>query len=116
MLKAIPWETIGPIATAVIIILVVVFWFMLRWQKGTKSPIAPSNPPKDINATDKKSLCFVHEGRIASNETAIRIFSDSLKEANQQNSDQHGKIFDKMEEMGKEIVTEIHKANGGKNG
>jgi len=114
MWKALPWDTIGPIVTAVIIILIVVFGFMLRWQKGTKPPIVPSNPPKDINATHKKSLCFAHEGRIASNETAIRIFSDSLKEATLQNSEQHGKIFDKMEEMGKEIVTEIHKANGEK--
>lgn len=111
MLKAIPWETIGPIVTAVIIILAVVFGFMLRWQKGTKPHIAPSNPPKDINATHKKSLCFAHEGRIASNETAIRIFADNLKEANLQNSEQHGKIFDKMEEMGKDIITEIHKTN-----
>jgi len=114
MLKAIPWDTIGPIVTAVIIILAIVFGFMLRWKKLDKTSITPTNPPKDINATHKKSLCFAHEGRIASNETAIRIFADNLKEANQQNSDQHGKIFDKMEEMGKDIITEIHKANGEK--
>lgn len=121
MFKAIPWETIGPIATAVIIILVVVFWFMLRWQKGTKSPIAPSNPPKDINSTDKKTLCFSHEGRIEANKEAVRIFGGALQEANRENSKQHGKLFDKCEELGTkisetsaDIIAEIHKANGEK--
>jgi len=118
MWKAIPWDIIGPAAGVLIIVLVIVFGFILKFQKGTKPPIAPSNPPRDINDTHKKSLCFVHEGRIASNETAIRIFSDSLKEANRENSKQHGKLFDKCEELGTkisetsaDIIAEIHKAN-----
>ncbi len=113
MLKAIPWDTIGPIAAAVIIILSIVFIFILKFQKGARTSMTPSNPPRDINATHKKSLCFKHEGEIQSNKTAIGIFGASLKEANKENSDAHGKIFDKIEEQGKEIIREIHKANGG---
>ena len=67
MLKTIPWETIGPAAIAAIVILIVVFCFMLKWKKLEKTPIIPSNPPKDINATNKKSLCFTHEGKISAN-------------------------------------------------
>ena len=113
MLKAIPWDTLGPIATAVIVILVVVFGFMLRWQKGAKPACTPTNPPRDINSTDKKTLCFKHEGKIASNTTAIGIFGAALVEANKENSNQHGKIFDKMEDLKTTIIKEIHKANGG---
>lgn len=119
MWKALPWDTIGPIATAVIFILAVVFGFILKWQKGTKAPIAPSNPPRDINDTHKKSLCFDHHKDISANATAIGMISDNLKAANLQNSKQHGKLFDKCEELGTkisetsaDIITEIHKANG----
>ena len=111
MLKAIPWETIGPIATAVIFILAIVFGFILKWQKGTKPPVVPSNPPRTINDTHKKSLCFDHHKDIAKNETAIEMIGEQLKEANRNNSEQHGKLFDKIEEQGKEIITEIHKTN-----
>lgn len=113
MLKTIPWDTLGPIATAVIIILIVVFGFMLRWQKATRPTYTPSYPPKDINSTNKKTLCFKHEGGIASNTTAIGIFGAALVEANKENSNQHGKIFDKMEDLKTTIITEIKKVNGG---
>lgn len=114
MFKAIPWDTIGPIASAIIIILVVVFWFLLRWQKGAKPPIAPSNAPKNINNTHKKTLCFQHHGDIAANATAIGMISENLKEANKHNSQQHARIFTKLEDLGKEMITEIQKINGPK--
>lgn len=113
MLKAIPWETIGPAAAAAVIILVLVFGFILKFQKATKPASMPSNPPKDINATGKKTLCFQHHGDIASNQTAIKMIREQLNEANKQNSDQHGKIFDKLEELKTTIIKEIQKANGG---
>jgi len=113
MLKTIPWDTLGPIAAAVVVILVVVFGFILKFQKESGVATLPANPPRDINSTNKKTLCFKHEGEIASNRTAIGIFGAALSEANKENSLQHGKIFDKMEEMGKDIIREIHKVNGG---
>ena len=113
MLKAIPWQTIGPAAAAAVVILAVVFWFMLRWQKQTKTATAPTNPPKDINATGKKTLCFEHHGDIAENRKAVEMIGEQLKESQKQNSEQHGKIFDKMDDMREKIITEIHKKNGG---
>ena len=113
MLKQIPWETLGPIATAVIIILIVVFWFILRFQKQSRLVALPTNPPIDITTTSKKTLCFKHEGEIQSNKTAIGIFGGALQQANKENSEAHGKIFDKLEAQGREIIMEIKKANGG---
>ena len=113
MLKGLPWDTLGPAAAAAVVILVIVFWFILKWQKATKPAALPTNPPVDINSTSKKTLCFQHEGKIASNATAIGIFGAALVEANKNNSDQHEKLFDKCEQMGKDIIREIHKANGG---
>lgn len=112
MLKAIPWNVIGPAAAAAIVILIVVFWFILRFQKQSKPAILPTNPPIDINQTSRKTLCFKHEGEIASNTTAIKIFGAALKEANRNNSEQHERIFDKMDDMKETIITEIQKANG----
>ena len=113
MLKAIPWEIIGPAAAVLIILLLVVFGFMLKWQKGAKSPVIPSNPPRDINDTHKKSLCLEHHRDISANATAIGMISENLKEANKHNSQQHTRIFTKLEDLGKEMITEIKKINGG---
>lgn len=113
MFKGIPWDVIGPAAGAAVVILIIVFGFILKFQKGSKTATLPTGPPRDINATTKKSLCFKHEGEIQSNKTAIGIFGASLKEANRENSNAHGKIFDKIEAQGKEIITEIKKMNGG---
>jgi len=113
MLKAIPWDTIGPAAIAALAILAIVFGFILKFQKGSKPACTPTNPPVDINSTSKKTLCFQHEGKIASNATAIGIFGAALVEANKNNSDQHRKIFDKMEDLKTTIIKEIHKANRG---
>ena len=113
MFKGIPWDVIGPAAGAAVIILIIVFGFILKFQKGTKTATLPAGPPKDINATTKKSLCFKHEGEIQGNTKAIEIFGAALVEANRENNKQHGKLFDKIEAQGKEIITEIHKVNGG---
>lgn len=110
MLKAIPWNTIGPVVTGLVIILALVFGFILKFQKSIR---IPATPPTDITTTSKKTLCFQHEGKIAGNTTAIEIFGAGLQEANRINGEQHSKLFDKLEEQGKEIVREIHKANGG---
>ena len=101
----------GPAAAAAVIILVLVFGFILKFQKGSRT-LTPANAPIDITSTSKKTLCFKHEGDIASNKTAIGIFGDALQEANRENIDAHERIFDKIEEQGKEIIREIHKANG----
>lgn len=112
MLKAIPWNIIGPAATVAIVILVVVFWFMLKWKKLEKPAPAPLNPPRSINDTHKKSLCFAHEGRISSNETAIEMVCEQLGTANENNRKDHKDMFEKIETLGKDIITEIHRANG----
>ena len=112
MLKTIPWDTLGPAALAAVIILILVFGFILKFQKGSKA-LVPTNPPRSIDETSKKSLCFKHEGEIQGNMTAIKIFGAALQEANRNNSEQHGKIFDKLEDLRTEVITEIKKVNGG---
>ena len=112
MLKGIPWDVIGPAAGAAVVILIIVFGFILKFQKGSKAATLPAGPPKDINATTKKSLCFKHEGEIQGNTKAIEIFGSALVEANRENTAAHVRIFDKIEAQGKEIITEIKKANG----
>ena len=113
MLKAIPWDIIGPAAGVLIIVLVIVFGFMLKWQKGAKTATAPTNPPRSINDTHKKSLCMDHHRDIGKNQTAISMIGNQLEKTQEQNSEQHGKIFDKLEDLGTTIIKEIHKANGG---
>ena len=112
MLKTIPWDTLGPAALAAVIILILVFGFILKFKKLEKTAPAPLNPPRSINDTHKKSVCFKHEGEIQSNKTAIGIFGAALQQANKDNSEQHGKLFDKIEDLGTKIITEIHKVNG----
>lgn len=113
MLKEINWDIIGPAAGAACFILVLVFGFILKFQKGAKTSLVPTNPPIDINKTSKQTLCFKHEGKIAANQKAIEIFGGALKEANRNNSEQHGKIFDKLDELKETVITEIKKVNGG---
>lgn len=109
MLKIIPWDTVGPVLTGLIIILVLVFGFILKFQKASRMV---TYPPKDINSTSKKTLCFSHEGRIEANKEAVRIFGGALREANRVNGEQHGKLFDKLEEQKIQIIQEIQKVNG----
>jgi hypothetical protein len=40
------------------------------------------------------------------------MIGDNIKEANEQNSTQHGKLFDKLEDIKTTVIKEIHKANG----
>lgn len=107
----IPWEVIGPVAAGVAVILYLIFKFMLKWQKQAKDKTIQNfpAPPSNLNTVSKKTLCFQHESRIASNETAVKMIGDQLKTSNKDNSDAHGKLFDKMEDMKEKIITEIHK-------
>lgn len=111
----IPWEIIGPAAGVVIFLLIIIFKFMLKWQKQAKDKtiqFAPA-PPKDVQAMSKNSPCFRHERDIGSNTKAIELFGEQLEKVEEKNSEQHGKIFDKMDDLKTTIIKEIHKANGG---
>ena len=106
----IPWEIIGPAAGVVIILLWLIFKFMLKWQKQAKDKtiqFAP-NPPKNVNSMNKNSPCFRHESDIASNKTAIGMIGEQLKISNKNNLDAHEKMFDKIDELKTDIITEIH--------
>lgn len=109
MAGKIPWETIGPAGALAIIILIIVFGFILKMQK--KKILTPA-PPNNLNTVSKKTLCFAHEGRISSNETAVKMIGDQLKISNENNLDAHEKMFDKIDELKTDIITEIHKSNG----
>lgn len=112
----IPWEIIGPAAGAALLILALVFAFIIKMKKLEKPS---SGPPSNLNTMSKKSLCFKHEGRISSNETAVGMISEQLKITSENNRQDHKDIFNKLEGLGKEIVTvgkdiitEIKKVNG----
>lgn len=104
MIKGIPWEIVGPALSAVIIILAVVFGFILKLKKLEKPVLTP---PKNINSTGKKTLCFTHHGNIAANQTAIKMIGEQLKISNENNRKDHGKIFDKIDLVKKEIIQAI---------
>jgi len=106
----IPWEIIGPAGGLVVIILFLVFGFILKMQK--KRILTPAIP-KDINTMSKSSPCFRHERDIGSNATAIKLFGEQLGRVEEKNSEQHEKIFDKMDDLKTTIIKEIHKVNGG---
>ncbi len=105
----IPWEFIGPAGALVIVLLIIVFGFVLKMQaKKISTPAVP----KDIQTMSKSSPCFRHERDIGSNTTAIKLFGEQLERVEEKNSEQHGKFFDKMDELKTTIITEIHKVNG----
>lgn len=105
----IPWNIIGPAGALVIVVLILVFGFILKYQakKGSNS-----GPPKDINSTGKKTLCFEHHRDIASNQTAIEMICEQLKTTSENNRKDHKDMFTKIEGLGTKIIEEIHKANG----
>jgi len=104
MLKAIPWDVIGQVSAAVIVILAVVFGFILKFQKQSKLTLSP---PKDINATGKKTLCFTHHGDIAANQKAIEMIGDQIKISNKNNREDHDKIELKIDDLGGKIIQAI---------
>ena len=106
MLAKIPWDLIGPAGALVIILLVLVFGFVLKMQK---KKISTPAPPSNLNTVSKKTLCFAHEGKIASNETAIGMIGEQLKISNKNNLDAHEKMFDKIDEIKTDIIDELHK-------
>ena len=106
----IPWEVIGPAGGLVIILLILVFGFVLKMQaKKISTPAVP----KDVQTMSKSSPCFRHERDIGSNATAIKLFGEQLTKVEEKNSEQHGKIFDKFDELKTDIITEVKKINGG---
>ena len=107
----IPWEIIGPAAGVVIILLIIIFKFMLKWQKQAKDKTIQMipNPPKDVNTMSKNSPCFRHERDIGKNQTAIEMIGKQLVISNKNNLDAHEKLFDKIDDLGTKIITEIHK-------
>ena len=104
MIKGIPWDVIGQVSAAVIVILAVVFGFILKFQKQSKPTLSL---PKDINSTGKKTLCFTHEGKIGANEQAIKMISDQMKTAHQDNREDHNKIEKKIDDLGGKIIQAI---------
>ena len=104
MLAKIPWEIIGPVLTGIIIILGIVFGFILKFQKQSKPTPAP---PRDINSTGKKTLCFEHHKDIGKNQTAIEMIAEQQLQAHKDNREDHAKIENKIEAQGKEILQAI---------
>lgn len=102
----IPWEIIGPAGALAVVILIIVFGFILKMQK---KKISTPAPPSNLNTVSKKTLCFAHEGRISSNETAIKMIGDQIKISDKNNLDAHEKMFGKLDDLGKDIIKEIHK-------
>lgn len=104
MLTKIPWEIIGPVSAAVVIILGIVFGFILKFQKMSKPALAP---PKDINSTHKKSLCLEHHQNIGKNQQAIEMIGKQQLQAHKDNREDHGKLETKIETLGKDILQAI---------
>ncbi|MCK4760511.1 MAG: hypothetical protein KAT69_10710 [Candidatus Aminicenantes bacterium] len=102
----IPWETIGPAGALAVVILIIVFGFILKMQK---KKISTPAPPSNLNTVSKKTLCFQHEGRISSNETAIKMIGEQIKISDKNNLDAHEKMFGKLDDLGEKIIKEIHK-------
>lgn len=105
MIKGIPWNDIGPLAIALIVILSVVFGFILKFQKQSKPTLAL---PKDINSTGKKTLCFTHEGKIAANEKAIEMIGEQLNTVHENNREDHHKIEAKIDDLGEKVIQAIN--------
>jgi len=106
--QQIPWHILGPAGCLAIVILIIVFAFLVKFQK--KNTQAPTIP-KDLNTISKKTLCFKHEGDIAANSKAIEMIGDQLKTVHENNRQDHGKIFKMMEDNQKDIIKHIDAKN-----
>ncbi len=104
----IPWEIIGPAGGLVIILLIIVFGFILKFQAKRNTTPAP---PKDIQTMSKSSPCFRHERDIGGNTTAIGLIAEQVKISNENNRKDHKDLFGKMEDLKTTIIKEIHKSN-----
>ncbi len=109
----IPWEVIGPVAAGVVAILIIVFAFILKFQKQSKAATvgfpSPSVLPKNTDTVSKQTLCFNHESRISKNETGIENVEEQLDKTQKLNRQDHKDIFEKIDVMGKDIIKEISK-------
>ena len=111
----IPWEVIGPVAAGVVAILIIVFAFILKFQKQSRvtAPAlsTPTEIPKNTDTVSKQSLCFNHESRISKNETGIENVEEQLEKTQKLNRQDHKEIFGKIDTMTAKIITEIVKNN-----
>lgn len=106
----IPWEVIGPVAAGVVAILIIVFAFILKFQKQVKVTVPNSSSlPKPSDTLSKQTLCFNHESRISKNETGVENLEKQLTETQKLNRKDHKEIFTKIDDMGTMIVKEIVK-------
>lgn len=103
----IPWESIGPAASLLVIILIIVFAFILKFNKQTKP--TSSSLPKPTDTVSKQTLCYNHESRISKNETGIEKVEEQLEKTQKLNRQDHQTIFGKIDTMTEKIITEISK-------
>lgn len=114
--QGLPWQTLGPVLAGVIIILALVFWFIIKFRKTTNRNSRASGNPRNRGdfvdqLVDIPKIIIEHQGRIASNETAIVRLVEDVKDSRKENKEEHGKIFKKLENMGEKIINAI---DGGK--
>ena len=102
----IPWGTLGPVISGVVVILIVVFVFIIKMKNGKKPDLPASGNPETLS---KKSLCFDHEGRIKGCEVNIGNISTQFKESREDNRKDHKDLFEKIDEMGKDIIRHLEK-------
>jgi hypothetical protein len=102
----IPWDVLGPVGTLIIVILIVVFVFVIKMKNGKKPDLPTSGNPETLS---KKSLCFEHEGRIKGCETNIENISTQFKESREDNRKDHKDLFEKIDEMGKDIIRHLER-------
>lgn len=102
----IPWGTLGPVGTLIIVILIVVFVFVIKMKNGKKSTSYPPNNPETVS---KKSLCFDHSERIKGCETNIENISKQFLQSQENNRQDHQRIIDKVDDIWKDIITHLEK-------
>ncbi len=109
----IPWEVIGPVAAGVVAILVIVFAFILKFQKQSKVATVgfpnSSTLPKPTDTISKKTLCFEHESKISSNATKIGEMKEQQEIQRKENREDHDKLSKEIDDMGTKIISEISK-------
>lgn len=106
----IPWESIGPAASLLVIVLIVVFAFVLKFNKQNKTVINNSPAlPKPTDTLNKKTLCFEHHGKISANTTKIGEMKDQFDTQRKENRQDHKDMFNKIDDMGTKIIQEISK-------
>ncbi len=110
MPSKIPWEVIGPAAGVVIALLILIFAFILKFQKQSRVTVPNSSAlPKPTDTLSKKTLCFNHESRISSNTTMIGEMKEQQETQRKENREDHNKLSKEIDDMGTKIISEISK-------